>query len=78
MDELLATLLGGHGLTVQIISFVGLLRLLIKPITEAVLAYVAWTPSEKDDSLVNKVIKSPTYTKIMFILDWIASIKVKK
>jgi len=78
MEELIAVFLGGQGWMVQVLSIVGLLRLTVKPIMEAIQAYVKWTDSPKDDSLVNKVIKSPLYTKFLFLLDWLTSVKIKK
>ncbi len=78
MEELISTFLGSNGVVVQILSVVGLLRILIKPIMEMVKAYTAFTPSTKDDSFVNKVIASPIYTKLLFVLDWLTSIKIKK
>lgn len=78
MQELLESFIGANGWAVQILSIVGLLRLIIKPIMEVVQAYVKWTDSPKDDSLVNHIIKSPIYTKLIFLLDWLTSIKIKK
>jgi len=78
MEEVIAAFLGGQGWMVQVLSIVGLLRLTVKPIMEAVQAYVKWTDSPKDDSLVNKVIKSPIYVKFLFVLDWLTSVKIKK
>lgn len=78
MEEVIKAFLGEQGWMLQILSIIGLLRLLIKPISEAVLAYVKWTDTPKDDSLVNKVLTSPIYTKILFVIDWLTSIKIKK
>lgn len=78
MQELLETFAGANGWVVQVLSIVGLLRILIKPVTEAVLAYTKWTKTTHDDSFVNKVITSGTYQKFLFVLDWLTSIKVKK
>lgn len=78
MDELIAAFLGSHGLSIQILSIVGLLRLVIKPIMEIISAYVAHTESKSDDAFLDKIIKSSLYSKVLFILDYLASIKVKK
>lgn len=78
MEEVIKAFLGDQGWMVQVLSIVGLLRLTVKPIMEAVQAYVKWTDTPKDDSLVNKVIKSPIYVKFLFVLDWLTSIKLKK
>jgi len=76
--NVIETFLGSQGWMVQVLSIVGLLRLVVKPIMEVVQAYVKWTDTPKDDSLVNHIIKSPIYTKFLFVLDWLTSIKIKK
>lgn len=78
MEEILAAFLGNQGWAVQLLSIIGLLRLIVKPIMELVKAITAFTPSTKDDSLVNKIIASPIYVKLLFVLDWLTSIKIKK
>ena len=78
MQELLETFVGANGWMVQVLSIIGLLRVLIKPITEAAIAYAKWTDNKRDDSLVDKVIKSSIYQKLLFVLDWLTSIKIKK
>ena len=76
--NLMEAFIGANGWMVQVLSIIGLLRVLIKPVTELVIAYTKWTSSPKDDSLVNHIIASPIYTKLLFVLDWLTSIKVKK
>lgn len=76
--NVIETFLGSQGWMVQVLSIVGLLRLVVKPIMEVVQAYVKWTATPKDDSLVNHILTSPIYTKFLFVLDWLTSIKIKK
>lgn len=78
MEEILSSLIGGNGIALQVVSIVGLLRLVVKPLMEIVKAYVEFTPNKKDDSLVNHVIQSPLYNKFLFVIDWLTSIKIKK
>jgi len=78
MEEMLIALVAKYPIVSGILSILGLIRLLIKPIMEAIIAYAKWTETPKDDSLVNHVIKSPIYSKFLFVLDWLFSIKIGK
>lgn len=78
MDALIAAFIGSNGYAIQILSIIGLLRLLVKPISEIAHAYVAYTKSESDDAFLDKIIKSSLYSKFIFILDYLTSIKIKK
>ena len=75
---LIEALAGGYGVTVQIVAIVGALRLVMKPIMGAARAYVLTTPSPKDDAVLDKVEAHKAYKVAMYLLDYIASIKVKK
>ena len=78
MEEILIGLVAKYPVVASILSIIGLIRLLVKPVMEIIKAYVAYTPSKEDDSFVNKVIASPIYNKFLFILDWLFSIKIDK
>jgi hypothetical protein len=69
---------GSLGPVVQLIAIVGTLRLVIKPLMEAFKAVVAATPSKSDDELPSKVEASSVYKTVLFVLDWLASLKLKK
>lgn len=69
---------GNYGPAVQIVSIIGTLRLLIKPAMEILKVVVAITPSKSDDNLPEKVEASKPYKAVVFCLDWLASIKIKK
>lgn len=56
---------------------VGILRVINKPLFAAFRAYVSYTPSPKDDVVLDKVEASPIYKGVSFVLDWFASVKVK-
>lgn len=68
---------GEHGWVVQVLSIMGTLRLVVKPLMTIVQSVVAATPSTKDDETVAKVAASPYYTWFVYALDWFASIKVQ-
>jgi hypothetical protein len=60
----------------QVLVYVGLLRILIKPIVAVLQAYVMWSPSLEDDSKLAAFMEGKLYKGICFILDWFASIKL--
>lgn len=69
---------GKSGLLIQIITIIGSLRLFIKPIMSLIGAYVLFTPDKKDDLKYEQLEKGNTLKTIIYILDWFASIKIKK
>jgi hypothetical protein len=86
MNELqpLMDLLGEHqALVLKVATFVGLARLLMKPISAliqklftAAAAHVAGTPEEDDDALLLRVLKSTPYRVGAFLVDYLASTKL--
>jgi hypothetical protein len=69
---------GSQGWLVQAISIIGSLRLFIKPIMSLLSAYVTFTKDEKDNLKFDEVEKGNTLKTVIYVLDWFASIKVKK
>lgn len=69
---------GQSGVLVQIITIIGSLRLFIKPIMSILGAYVLFTKDKKDDLKYEQLEKGNTLKTIIYILDWFASIKIKK
>ena len=57
---------------------IGALRFVFKPFMTALGAFVKETPSLKDDALYEKVAKGNTYKFLIWLLDYVASIKVRK
>jgi hypothetical protein len=78
MEELLQSFLGSNGHAVQIISIIGVLRLVMKPASEIVHVIVKQTETKKDDEILAKVESHPLYLKFLFLVDWLTSVKVKK
>ena len=69
---------GSQGWLVQAVTIIGSLRLFIKPIMSIIEAYVLFTPNKKDDEIYKKIEEGNTKKTIVYILDWLASIKFKK
>lgn len=69
---------GQLGGAIQIITIIGSLRLLIKPLMGLIEAYVSITPSKKDDLLPAKIKENKTYKMVVYLLDWLASLKLPK
>lgn len=68
---------GNYGVAVQIVTIVGSLRVAIKPLMSAIKSFTEFTYwTTKDDEFYSKVIDSKIYMSIVFVLDWIASIKL--
>lgn len=78
MEELLAGLIAKFPLVATIIMIVGALRIVVKPIMALLHNLADYSPSQKDDILIDKVENSKLYKGFLFCIDWIASIKVKK
>jgi hypothetical protein len=69
---------GQLGGAIQIITIVGSLRLLIKPLMGVLEAFVTITPSKTDDLLPEKIKENKIYKSVVYLLDWLASLKLKK
>jgi len=65
-----------HPWVIALLSFLGALRLFIKPIMTGLHYWAAQTETEADDDFLNEVEHSWLYTAFLFSLDWLASIKV--
>lgn len=67
-----------QSLYIVIVSLVGTLRLINKPLFALAHKFVKLTPFHIDDLVLEKVESSFFYKAFLFVLDWFASIKVKK
>jgi hypothetical protein len=63
---------------IQVVFYIGMARLFIKPIMTIVDSYVLYTPSTKDDEFWAKFKENKIVKAIIFCVDWLASIKIKK
>lgn len=62
----------------EVLAFIGMLRLFIKPLMGLLEAYTQVSPSKVDDKLPEQVKEHKAYKAVAYLLDWFASIKVKK
>jgi hypothetical protein len=60
-----------------IISVVGVLRIIFKPIFTVMHAVADATPSQTDNQVVDSIENHKITKGLLFVLDWIASIKIK-
>lgn len=65
-----------HPWIVSVLVLVGTLRILIKPLMTFARLAVGQTASAKDDAILDAVERSWIYTAFLFLLDWLASIKL--
>jgi hypothetical protein len=78
LSPILEAYSGNLGGAVQIITIIGSLRLLIKPLMGLLEAFVTITPSKTDDLLPEKIKDNKVYKSVVYLLDWLASLKLKK
>jgi len=71
-------MLGKYGWASAVFMWIGVLRFTMKPVFETWHYVVALTPSTKDDDVLKKVEDSKAMKTVLFVLNWLASIKLKK
>jgi len=72
------SLMGTHPVFGTVLMIMSLLRVIFKPLMGIVDAYTKWSENKTDDKLFADFIASPFYTTFVYILDFFASIKIKK
>lgn len=76
--SLILKFIQGNPIMAQIVFFIGLLRLLIKPVMTIIGEIVKLTASPNDDIWYQDLLNSKIYKTICYLLDWFASIKLPK
>ena len=76
IDNVLETLQGKSGLFVSILVTIGALRLTIKPLLSLLHTYVDATPTKLDDEVLAKIEGSKVLKIVLYLVDWLASVKV--
>ena len=76
LAALLTGLASKYTWLVAVLSVVGLLRLIVKPMVTIVETVVVWTTTTTDDEWLVRVKGGRVYRLVMWILDWLCSIKV--
>lgn len=69
---------GSQGWLVTAISIIGSLRVFVKPVMSMLLTYSTFTKGIEDDELYEKLESGNAMKTLIYILDWLASIKFKK
>ena len=60
-----------------ILLVMGGMRVLFKPVFSVFHAYVEFTPSPRDNLILDNVEKSAYYKAVVWVLDFVGSIKIK-
>lgn len=76
--QLMGALSAKYGFVIQLLTFIGLFRLILKPFLVFIHSYVAVTETKKDDEFIEKVEGNKIFKGLLFVLDWLASIKIIK
>lgn len=78
MSEIIINIVESYPILASIIAVMGTARLFIKPLMSFAHEFVIITESKKDDEILKEIEESKYYKWILYVLDWFASIKVKK
>ena len=74
----LLKLLSGNPAFASILIVVGTLRLAIKPLMTLLQLYVKLTPYDHDDKWLASVESSKGYKLVLYLLDWLLSVKISE
>lgn len=78
LKPLIEAYAGNYSVAIQIVAIVGTLRLLVKPLMTILEVVVKLTPTKADDKLPEVVKNHKAYKLVVYLLDWFASVKLKK
>lgn len=78
MDLLILDLAQKAPVILSILSIVGLLRLVMKPLMSILKAVAAETATDKDDKIIEKVESSAIWKGLCWVIDYVASVKLPK
>lgn len=76
--DLAVGFMGTHPVFGTILMVMSLLRAIFKPLMGIIDVYTKWSENKTDDKLFADFMASPFYTTIIYLLDYFASIKIKK
>ena len=77
MEELIVSLLASNPATAGVLSAIGILRLVNKPLMSLIRSVVAATKTKSDDEALAEIERSPAYIAVTYVLDWFTSVKIK-
>ena len=78
LRPVLEAMAGKYGWLAAILMYIGILRLIMKPLMVFLQSVVVATPSMKDNELLEKLMANPLYSVVVFVIDWLGSIKLPK
>lgn len=61
-----------------VLMFLMMVRGVMKPLMTALHIYVEWTPYDSDNKWLASVESSKTYKLVVYLLDWLLSVKLGK
>lgn len=75
MDQLILSLVSAHPTIMAIITVIGALRIVNKPLFAFLHSVMLATNSQKGEAIVTEVETSKVYSGFLFLLDYVASVK---
>lgn len=75
--EFILPLLQKYPVVITVLSVIGGLRLILKPLFALAHAVADVVPGDKDDAAIKAVEDSKVMKGFLFAIDWIASVKLK-
>lgn len=78
LSQALGYLAAQHPEVTTFFLVLGVLRSINKPLFALIHAYVEATPNKEDDQKLEKIESSKAYKALCFVLDYLASVKMKK
>ena len=76
MEQVLIDLSSKYPVIASVLMVIGVLRSVFKPLMSFLRTFVLATPSEKDNSILDKFEGSKFYAGIIYVVDWFTSIKL--
>lgn len=76
MEQILIDLITKYPVVLSVVSVVGILRLIMKPLFVFFKEVVDATPTRLDNEFLDKVMQSKIYSMVAFLLDYLGSIKL--
>jgi len=78
MQETVAQLMVQYPWIATIFMVIGVIRVVVKPLMALAKSVAASTPSAKDDAVVAGLESNKIYKTVLFVIDWIFSLKPVK
>ena len=78
LAQMLVGLVSDHPIFASVIAVVGVLRLIVPLIEQAVRIVVGATPTETDDLMAEKIFSSKVWNGFLAIMDWLVSTNTKR